>query len=130
MQFSDFKNRESELVGQLVLHSTGNTFGNSRRIAKINKVTVGKKHQFFTIEGAEGNTFSLTNGSVKGWGSRSDWATINECRLITPEEADNYRKQWALNRRHKQMREEIQKALPDMEGSVLEQIYELLPKKP
>jgi hypothetical protein len=98
MKFSDFENKQN-LVGKIVLHENGTSYGGvSRSIKKITKVTATG----FKVQDSE-KLYSLINGDVKQTYSRSNIGQINQCTLITDEQADQYRTQWKEKKEKKEL---------------------------
>lgn len=98
MKFSDFENKQ-DLVGKIVLHENGTSYGGvSRSIKKITKVTATG----FRIEDSE-KLYSLIDGHVKQTYPRSNIGQINQCTLITDEQADQYRTQWKEKKEKKEL---------------------------
>jgi hypothetical protein len=97
MKFSDFENKQ-DLVGKIVLHENGTYGGVSRSIKKITKVTATG----FRVEDSE-KLYSLINGNVKQTYSRYNIGQINQCTLITDEQADQYRTQWKEKKEKKEL---------------------------
>ena len=93
--FSDFT--ADELMGKTILNTAGGSGNSSRRLAKITHVT----KTGFRISDSE-SLYSLDRGKKKGGGNaRMDWGVYDNCELVTEDEANAFRKQWAENKEKK-----------------------------
>lgn len=112
MEFKDFENNYDELVGKTVLYEIGQTYSDKRNwlLLRIDKVTKAG-FKLFSMPNA---LFSFRDGSQKGLTARAHMSTISQCRLVTEEEADELRRQWAQNKRERELREKMQEKLKTM----------------
>ena len=118
MKFTDFEPKE--LIGKTVLYVSGQSYSENRSkyIRKINRVT----KTGFSIVGI--NALFSFNGNQKGLTGRHNMGTISECKLITEEEANQYREEWKMKREHKIMFDYISESLPKLTQDELPFIYE------
>lgn len=91
MNFNDFADNPKELIGKLVLHTSGFTY--SDRTNKCIRVIKSVSKTAFKITNSAA-LFSLTNGSQKGLSGKQNMGNISECKLITEDEANDLRTKW------------------------------------
>lgn len=117
MNWSDFKDNPQDLIGKIVLRSYGsNTGGESQQITTIDSV----KKETFTINAdahkpsADRNKYRLSNGTERV--QRGLWSGLyNDCKLITEEEATQYRTKWKQNRERREMETRLKLTLSSTE---------------
>ncbi len=109
MNFKDFKNDYSELIGQYVLYEYGKTYNtkNPQAIRKIIKIT----KTGFKIN--DNNALFDFDGRQKGLNSRMNIGTVSICKLLTNEEAIQISNQWKLNKEIKIKKLEIENKLKE-----------------
>ena len=113
MNFKDFENDYSQLVGKTVLLS--NRYNSS--LHKIEKVT----KTGFRISG-DSSLFRLDNGWQKGGNS---WS-FSSCSLLTDEEANEYRAKWALAKEIRDIKEEVKTKLEILDIETLRKIKSII----
>jgi len=108
MEFKDFENDYSKLVGKLVVYTSGKSYAKnkSRYIRKIVKVT----KTGFRIYDFEKILFDFT-GMQKGLHGRMGMGTISICKLITEDEAKKLSSEWKHNKKIKEMKNQIMEVI-------------------
>ena len=122
--FKDFK--PDELVGKYVLNEYGDTHSTSHKISQISRVTKTS----FKISSDEG-LYDLFRGQRRGMGGRMDMGRVDECYLLTDEEAIEISKVWKEAKRKRALLKEINERLSDIEKvdvEDLQRIYDMLNK--
>ncbi len=125
MKFTDFK--PEELVGKLVLYSSGKSYNNrlNQAIRTIERITTTG----FRISKHESIVFNF-NGDQKGLNSRADIGTISRCELITEEKAKELVAQWNQNKLISKMKTEIKDKLDSLSFEQLEKITKIINPQP
>jgi hypothetical protein len=102
--FQDFINDPQALIGQLVCYYSGLSHSKSlsRSICKIIKVGPGFGG-WFSIENND-KKFSIIDGWEKMSRDRSSWGSVSYCKLITENEAEELRMEFARNKYMNAMR--------------------------
>jgi hypothetical protein len=121
LKFTDFK--PEELVGKIVLFTSGNHRSPSRSITKIIAVT----KTGFRIDKEPTFLFNLIDGSKKGISnSRMNWDTVCDCELITDEQVANLRKEFAAKRETTEIKKMLNDKLQSLTHEQLLKIREII----
>lgn len=121
-KFSDYENNRDALVGKFVLYESGQSYSSNRnrKITTITKVT----KTGFRISNSD-YLFGF-DGWAKGLNSRQDIGTIVRCELITEEEKETIAKEWADNKRKKELVASVKEKIESCSLDQLEQILKIV----
>ncbi len=124
MNFTDFRDNPTELIGKLVLYSSGMSYSSSLSgsIKTIDKIT----KTGFRITDKPDALFSFIDGYQKGLTGRQNMGTISQCKLITEQESIEIKNNWAMKKKVNEMRKEIGDKLMSLTFEQLQDILKII----